>query len=91
MAVQSAPKQRMYKVPLSFYSTWQSHHIEVAQGDIFYGTEYDIRADLGPVGNTEKKIGADYEQLLRAVFSSFHGEKNQKYCSVRTKKFSYKF
>ena len=33
-----------------------------------------IWADFGPVGNTEKKIGADYEQLLRAVFSCFHGQ-----------------
>ena len=27
------------------------------------------------LGITEKKIGADYEQLLRAVFSCFHGQK----------------
>ena len=26
-----------------------------------------------PVGNTEKKWGADYEQLLRTVFSCFQG------------------
>ena len=26
-----------------------------------------------PVGSTEKKWGADYEQLLRAVFSCFQG------------------
>ena len=30
---------------------------------------------LRPVGNTEKKIGADYEQLFRAVFSCFQGQK----------------
>ena len=41
----------------------------------FYGTEIEIWAGLGPVGNTEKKIGADYEQLLRAFFSCFHGQK----------------
>ena len=28
---------------------------------------YEIQADFGPVGNTEK--------TLRAVFSSFHGQK----------------
>ena len=27
------------------------------KGSHFYGTEYDIWADIGPVGNTEKKIG----------------------------------
>ena len=38
-------------------------------GSHFYGTEYEIWADFRPVGNTEKKMGADYEQLLKAVFS----------------------
>ena len=61
-------------------------------GSHFYGTEYEIWADFGPVGNTEKKDGgADYEQLLRAVFSCFQGQKKsyncfKKYPSVRTKK-----
>jgi hypothetical protein len=36
--------------------------------------ENDIWADFGPVGNTEKKIGADYEQLFRAFFSCFQGQ-----------------
>ena len=45
-------------------------------GSHFYGTEYDIWADFGPVGNAEKKCWADYEQLFRAFFSSFHGQKN---------------
>ena len=40
----------------------------------FYGTEYEIWADFGLVGNTEKKVWADYEQLLRSVFSCFHGQ-----------------
>ena len=45
-------------------------------GNHFYGTEYDIWADFGPVGNTEKnQFWADYEQLLRAVFSCFQGQK----------------
>ena len=37
----------------------------------FYGAEIEIWAGLGPVGNTEKKIGADYEQHL---WTSFHGQ-----------------
>ena len=41
----------------------QSHYIEVAQGDIFM--EQKMKFVLGvPVGNTAKKIWADYEQLL---------------------------
>ena len=40
------------------------------------GTEIEIWAGFGSVGNTEKKIGADYEQLLRAFFSCFQGQKN---------------
>jgi hypothetical protein len=56
--------------------TNQSHYIEVEQGTIFYGTEYEIWADFGLVGNTEKKrFWADYEKLLRAVFSFFQGQK----------------
>ena len=46
----------------------QSHYIEVAQGAIFVEQNmYEIWADFGTVGNTEKKW-ADYEQFLR-VFS----------------------
>ena len=45
----------------------------------FYGTEYDIWADfglmLGQLAILEKKIGADNEQFLRAVFSCFQGQK----------------
>ena len=37
----------------------------------FYGTEIEIWAGLGPVGNTEKKIGADYEQHLWTFFIIF--------------------
>ena len=51
----------------------------------FYGTGIEIWAGFGPVGITEKKnIWANYEQLLRPVFSSFCGK--EKHCSVRTKK-----
>jgi hypothetical protein len=38
----------------------------------FYETEIEIWAGFGPV---EKKTWADYEQLLRAVFSCFHKQK----------------
>ena len=41
----------------------------------FYGTEYEIWTDFGPIGNTEKKIWTDYEQLLREGFSTFGGAK----------------
>ena len=34
-----------------------------------YGTEIEIWAGFGLVGSTEKIWGADYEQLLRAMFS----------------------
>ena len=49
---------------------YQSHFIEIAQGAIFM--EQNMR--FGLIGNTEKKIGADYEQLLRAVFLCFVGK-----------------
>ena len=47
-------------------------------GRHFYGIENVIWAGFGPIGNTEKKMGADYEQLLRAVFSCFQGKKRVK-------------
>ena len=43
----------------------------------FYGTGIEIWAGFGPVGITEKKWD-DYEQLLRPVFSCFHGQKKIK-------------
>ena len=68
----------------------KSLHISHAVSN-YYGTEMEIWAGFGPIGKTEKKIWADYEQLLRTVFLCFHGQKqNLKYfknhCSVRTKK-----
>ena len=48
----------------------QSHYIEVTRtGRHFYGTENEIWAGFGPVGNTEKRNWANYEPFLRAVFS----------------------
>ena len=31
------------------------------------------KAGFGPIGNTEKKVWADYEQLLRTLFFMFSG------------------
>ena len=43
---------------MSFDGDKQSHYIEVAQGAIFMEQNtYEIGDDLGPVGNSEKKIG----------------------------------
>ena len=58
-------------------------------GRHFYGKGNEIWAGFGPVGNTEKNFWADYEQLLRAVFLCFHGQKIgltffKKYPRVRT-------
>ena len=52
-------------------SSKQSHYIEVAQGDIFM--EQKMRFGL-VLGRTEKKLGADYEQLLRVFYSFFQGQ-----------------
>ena len=69
--------------PKSLYRSLTGRH--------FYGTENEIQAGFGPVGNIEKKLEADYEQLLRLVFSCIQGEKNnltffKRYCSVCSKK-----
>ena len=37
----------------------------------FYGTGIEIWAGYGPIGNTEKRVWADYEQLLRVFFHIF--------------------
>ena len=41
---------------------------------IVYETEIEIWAGFGPVGINEK-MGADYEQLLKSIFSCFGGQK----------------
>ena len=44
----------------------------------FNGTGIEIWAGFGRVGILEKEnIWADYEQLLRPVFSSFRGQKKK--------------
>jgi hypothetical protein len=47
-------------------------------GRHFYGTENVIWAGFGPIGTTEKKVWADYEQLLRKVFACFRVQKKIK-------------
>ena len=52
-----------------FYSDWLWPYCDRSRaGRHFFGTEKEMRAVFGPVGNTEKKVLADYEQLLRAFF-----------------------
>jgi hypothetical protein len=51
----------------------------------FYETKVEIWTGFEPIGNTEKKNWADYEQTFEAV-SCFHGQKKFKvnffkYCS----------
>ena len=45
-----------------------------AVGD-FYGTGIEIWAGFGPIGSTEKRVWADYMQLLWVVFHVFMGKK----------------
>ena len=55
---------------------WAKSLYRSRAGRHFYGTENVFWAGFGPVGKTEKKSAwADYEQLLRAVFSCFQGQK----------------
>ena len=44
----------------------------------FYATGIEIWAGFGPLGVTEKNNWANYEQLLRPVFSSFRGQKKKR-------------
>ena len=60
-----------------------STYIEVAQGAIILEQKLSFWLVLGWMAVLIKKFGADYEQLLKAVFSSFHRHLF-KYCSVHT-------
>ena len=65
--------------------------IEKLRGGRFLWKISEIWAGFWLVGNTEKKIWTDHEQLLRVVFLCFYGQKKYflffwKHCSVRTKK-----
>ena len=59
--------------PSGTYVLNQSHYREVTQGDIFMEQNMRFGLILGL-----KNGGADYEQLLRAAFSFFQGQKNLK-------------
>ena len=58
-----------------YSSLIQSHYYINLVASNFYGTEIEIWDGFGPVGSNEKKIWAEYKQLLRAVFLCFHGQK----------------
>ena len=66
----------------------QSHYIEVAQGDIFMEQKMWFGLVLGRLAILKKKVWADYEQLLRTVFSCFRVQNFffWKCCTVRTEK-----
>ena len=53
-------------------------YIEVAQEDILIEQKMRFALVLGRLAILKKKIGADYEQLLRAVYSCFQ-EKSLKF------------
>ena len=53
----------------------QNHYIEVAQGDIFIEQKMRFGLVLGQLAMLKKKLGADYEQLLRVFFFMFSGAK----------------
>ena len=54
--------------PIECYPKWLYRS---RAGNHFYRTEYEIWADFGPVGNIEKKMWADDEQLFSATATIF--------------------
>ena len=50
-----------------------SRYIEVVQGDIFMEQKMRFGLVLGRLAILKKMV-ADYEQLLRAIFSCFQGQ-----------------
>ena len=69
----------------------QGHYIELAQGNIFMEQKMRFRLILGRLAILKKKLGPNYDQLLRLVFSCFKGQKNnfnlkKKYYRVCTTK-----
>jgi hypothetical protein len=53
----------------------QSHYIEVTQGGIFMEQKMRFGLVLGRLAILKKKLGADYEQLLKGVFFMLSGAK----------------
>ena len=72
-------------------SDLQSHFIEVSQGDIFMKQKMWYGLVLGQLAILTKKIWVDYEHLLKAFFSCFHGQiqfgiaQNFVFCKKRNK------
>ena len=52
--------------------TNQSHYREVPGWEVFMEQELRFGLDLGRLALLKKNIWADYEQLLKPVFSSFN-------------------
>ena len=67
------PKKVVFSYLHSILTKLKSLYMSQAVSN-FYGTEIEIWAGL-LFGITEKNIWADYEQLLRAVFSCFQRQK----------------
>ena len=55
----------------------QSHCREVPRGEIFIEQKLRFGLDLGQLAVLKKRIWANYEQLLRVVFSCFRGQKGE--------------
>ena len=78
MYLPSGPKVIIYMThynkafagPVEPKSLYRSH-----AGSHFYGTEYEILADFGPVGYTEKKFGLIMKDFWGRVFQVFVGKK----------------
>ena len=52
----------------------QNHYREVPRWGIFMEQELRFGLDLGWLAVLKKRVWADYEQLLRVIFSCFHGQ-----------------
>ena len=58
-----------------FLQVWAwSHYIRSRVGNHFYGTEYEIWADFGLVGNTKKNLGPIMCNFWEQFFHVFRGK-----------------
>ena len=74
-----------HKTPTSSQSKYPVLHYK--RGFWWYGIS--VFGPFGQTGQYWKNFSANYKQILRAVFSCFHGQKKiffSKHCSIRTKK-----
>ena len=58
-------------------------YIEVAQGVIFMEQRMRFGLVLGQLAILKKRLGANYEKLLRVVFSCFQGLKINSECFLK--------